>query len=160
MLIISLFLIIFAIGHFLYYEYLKEYIEVTKIYKLLRKTLEVRDLLLLKLLPDLKNKGESQKVLNLIADRKEKSRLSYDLALKADVELNNELKKVYEQIDKMKKNELQIEIFHNIISVEKKIKKMRREYSNTVQKYNMSLTIHPKVCIKMLHMRPFEMYKT
>lgn len=142
----------------MYGNYLKEYIEVTKVYKVLRKVLESRDLLVLKILPDIKNKKEAEKVLNLINERNKKSKISYDDAITADIALHNELKNLYEIINNQKKNELQEEIFKKIINFEKRIKTLRKEYTKAVEKYNMSLTIHPKVCIKILHMKPLEMY--
>ena len=158
MLIIVTFAIIVVFGMYIYGNYLKEYIEVTKVYKVLRKVLESRDLLVLKLLPDIKKKKISEKILNLITDRNEKSKISYDDAIIADIALHNELRILYEIIDKQDKNELQEEIFKKIIAMEKKVKLLRKEYSKAVEKYNMSLTVHPKVCIKMLHMKPLEMY--
>ena len=102
--IIVLFLI------FLYYVvniYLKEYIEVTKIYKTLRKLLSHRDVLLLKILPDIK-KNQQEKLINLIDDRNKKSNISYDDAIIADVKLNNELKKVYIEIENMPIKEVRV----------------------------------------------------
>lgn len=158
MLITTIFLIIVIFGMYVYGNYLKEYIEVTKIYKVLRKVLETRDLLILKILPDVKNKKEAERVLNLINERNKKSKISYDDAITADTILHNELKNLYEIINNQNKNQLQEEMFKKIISLEKKIKILRKEYTKAVRKYNMSLTVHPKVCIKLLHMKPFEMY--
>lgn len=138
--------------------YLKEFIEVTVIYKSLCKLLNSRDLLLLKILPDIKNKKQKERILLLVDERNKKSRISYDDAIFADVELHNELKEFYNNIDKMKKNELQMEIFRKIISFENQIKIVRKKYSAAVEKYNMSLTIHPKFCVKFMHMKPLEIY--
>ena len=93
MIIASVFLVLFILAYMVYHLYLKEYIEVTIVFKALRKILLSRDALLLKILPDVKNKKLIEKVLNLINERKEKSKISYDDAIYADVELNNELKK-------------------------------------------------------------------
>ena len=139
--------------------YLREYIEVTKVYKALRKVLTHRDMLLLKILPDLKNKKQKEKIINLIDDRDKKYNISYDDAIIADVKLHNELRSIYEEIDKMNKNELQLEMFKKLMMLEKQIKEIRKKYSNAVEKYNLSLTIHPKVFIKFLHMRPLDTYK-
>lgn len=138
--------------------YLNEFIEVTVVFKSLRKLLESRDLLLLKLLPDVKKTKQREKILGLIDERNKKSKISYDDAIFADVELHNELKSFYVTIDKMKKNELQLEIFKKIIAFENQIKTVRRKYSLAVEKYNMSLTLHPKFCVKFLHMKPLELY--
>lgn len=138
--------------------YLKEFVEVTVIYKTLCKLLNSRDILLLKILPDIKNKKQKEKILLLIDERNKKSKISYDDAIFADVELHNELKEFYNNVNKMKKNELQMEIFKKIISFENQIKNVRKKYSAAVEKYNMSLTIHPKFCVKFLHMKPLEIY--
>ena len=58
----------------------------------------------------------------------------------------------------MKKNELQDEIFRGLVRLERQIKNLRVKYTMAVEQYNMSLTIHPNVCIKLLHMRPLEAY--
>ncbi len=154
--LIFLFLI-FSI--YFYMVYLKEYVEVTRVYKTLRKLLESRDLLILKILPDMKNKKISQKILNLINERRIKSKISYDDGINADVTLNLELKNLYDEINKMKKNEIQDEIFKHIVLMEKQLKVTRKRYSEAVTKYNLGLTVHPKVLIKIMHMRPLELYK-
>ena len=153
-------LLVFVALIFIYIRnvYLKEFIEVTIIYKSLCKLLNSRDLLLLKILPDIKKKKQKERILLLIDERNKKSKISYDDAIFADVELHNELKAFYNDVDKMKKNELQMEIFKKIISFENQIKNVRKKYSVAVEKYNMSLTIHPKFCVKFLHMKPLEIY--
>lgn len=157
--IISVVVLVLILGYYVVNVYLKEYIEVTQVYKALRKVLSHRDMLLLKILPDLKNKKQKEKIMNLIDDRNKKYNISYDDAIVADVKLHNELKYVYEEIEKMKKNELQHEIFKKLMMLEKQIKELRKKYSAAVEKYNLSLTIHPKVFIKFLHMRPLDTYK-
>lgn len=157
--IISIVVLILILGYYVVNVYLREYIEVTKVYKSLRKVLTHRDMLLLKILPDLKNKKQKEKIINLIDDRDKKYNISYDDAIIADVKLHNELRSIYEEIDKMNKNELQLEMFKKLMMLEKQIKEIRKKYSNAVEKYNLSLTIHPKVFIKFLHMRPLDTYK-
>ena len=157
--IISIVVLILILGYYVVNVYLREYIEVTKVYKALRKVLTHRDMLLLKILPDLKNKKQKEKIINLIDDRDKKYNISYVDAIIADVKLHNELRSIYEEIDKMNKNELQLEMFKKLMMLEKQIKEIRKKYSNAVEKYNLSLTIHPKVFIKFLHMRPLDTYK-
>lgn len=157
--IVTIVILLLILAYYIINVYLKEYIEVTKIYKTLRKMLSYRDMLLLKILPDIKNKKQKENIMNLIDDRNKKSDLSYDDAIIADVNLNNELKKIYIEIEKMQKNELQLEIFQKLMNMEKQIKGARNKYSSAVEKYNLSLTIHPKVFIKFLHMRPLDTYK-
>ena len=157
--IVTIVILLLILAYYIINVYLKEYIEVTKIYKTLRKMLSYRDMLLLKILPDIKNKKQKETIMNLIDDRNKKSNISYDDAIIADVNLNNELKKIYIEIEKMQKNELQLKIFQKLMNMEKQIKGARNKYSSAVEKYNLSLTIHPKVFIKFLHMRPLDTYK-
>lgn len=157
--VISILIFLIILVYYVINVYLKEYIEVTKIYKTLRKLLGHRDMLLLKILPDIKNKKQKEKIINLINNRNKMYSISYDDAIISDVKLHNELKNVYIEIEKMQKNEIQSEIFKKLMIMEKQIKGARNKYSSAVEKYNLSLTIHPKVFIKILHMRPLDTYK-
>ena len=98
--IITIAVVFLILAYYIINVYLKEYIEVTKVYKTLRKMLSYRDVLLLKILPDIKNKKQKENIMNLIDDRNKKSNISYDDAIVADVTLNNELKKVYIEIER------------------------------------------------------------
>lgn len=158
MIIALVVLALFAIGYIIYAVYLKEYIDVTIVYKSLRKLLASRDVMLLKIIPDIEDKKYAERILNLINNRNEASKISYDDAIRADITLHNELKNLYDIINKMDKNELQLEIFKKVIEYEKRIKLARVKYTEVVSKYNMGLTVHPKVCIKILHMKPLEVY--
>ncbi len=153
------FLIIMFVAFVLYQIYLKDYFNVIKSFKILRKALDTRDILLLKIIPDVNDKNLSAETLKLIEDRNEESKISYNDAIQSDIKLHNTLKKVYEEIDRIKKNQLQIEIFKRIISLEKSIKKLRQEYCNKVNLYNIGLTMHVNVLIKMLHLKPLDTYK-
>lgn len=158
MIIALIVLALFIIGYIIYAVYLKEYIDVTIVYKTLRKLLASRDVMLLKIIPDIEDKKYAEKILNLINSRNEASKISYDDAIRTDITLHNELKNLYDIINKMDKNELQLEIFKKVIDYEKRIKLARVKYTEVVSKYNMGLTIHPRVCIKLLHMKPLEVY--
>ncbi len=158
MIIALIVLALFIIGYIIYAVYLKEYIDVTIVYKTLRKLLASRDVMLLKIIPDIEDKKYAEKILNLINSRNEASKISYDDAIRADITLHNELKNLYDIINKMDKNELQLEIFKKVIDYEKRIKLARVKYTEVVSKYNMGLTVHPRVCIKLLHMKPLEVY--
>ncbi len=155
----SLLFVFFLLVILFYMVYLREYVEVTRVYKTLRKLLESRDLLILKILPDIKNKNMANKILNLINERRLKSKVSYDDGINADVALHSNLKNLYDEIDKMKKDEVQVEVFKHIVLLEKQIKVVRKRYSEAVTKYNLGLTVHPKVLVKLMHMRPLELYK-
>ncbi len=158
MIIALVVLALFIIGYIIYTVYLKEYVDVTIVYKSLRKLLASRDVMLLKIIPDIEDKKYAERILNLINNRNEASKISYDDAIRADITLHNELKNLYDIINKMDKNELQLEIFKKVIEYEKRIKLARVKYTEVVSKYNMGLTVHPKVCIKILHMKPLEVY--
>lgn len=158
MIIALIVLALFIISYIIYAVYLKEYIDVTIVYKTLRKLLASRDVMLLKIIPDIEDKKYAEKILNLINSRNEASKISYDDAIRADITLHNELKNLYDIINKMDKNELQLEIFKKVIDYEKRIKLARVKYTEVVSKYNMGLTVHPRVCIKLLHMKPLEVY--
>lgn len=157
--IATIIVLILILLYYVINVYLKEYIEVTKIFKTLRKMLNYRDVMLLKILPDIKSKKKQEEIMNLINERNKKYNISYDDAIVADVKLHNELKKVYLEFEKIEKNKLQSEIFKKLMMFEKQINNVRKSYSKAVEKYNLSLTIHPKVCIKFLHMRPLDTYK-
>lgn len=156
--IISIVFLIVFFGIFIFRYYFKEFIDVTVIYKSMKKVLESRDLLILKILPDVKNQKLLEEVLTLIHERKEKSKISYNEGIKADVALHQELKTLYEEIQKMEKNELQEEIFKRIIELEKMAKELRKKYTVAAEKYNLSLTLHPKLYMKRLHMKPLDVY--
>ena len=151
--------ILLLFGFYFYNMYLREYFEVIKTYKTFRKLLETRDLLILKILSDVNNKKLSKKILNLINERRLKAKVSFDDGIIADSKLNSELKAFYEEINKMEKNEIQDEIFKHLIVLEKQLKSVRNRYSEAVNKYNFALTLHPKILIKILHFRPFQLYK-
>ena len=56
--IITIVILFLILAYYIINVYLKEYIEVTRVYKTLRKMLSYRDVLLLKILPDIKNKNQ------------------------------------------------------------------------------------------------------
>lgn len=157
-----IFLVIGIIIVFLWYirnVYLKEFIEVSTIFRSLRKILDSRDLLLLKIIPDIKNRKIKEKVITLISERNTNAKISFDEMIKSDAKLHNELKEVYKIVNEMKKDELQMEIFKRLITLEGQLKDVRKKYSYAVERYNMSLTIHKKFCVKFLKMRPLELYE-
>lgn len=156
--IISIVFLIVFLFIFIFQYYFKEFIDVTVIYKSLRKVLESRDLLVLRILPDVKDKKISEEVLNLIQERKERNKVSYNEGIIADLKLHQSLKRLYEFINGMKKNEIQEELFKRIIHLEKRAKELRKKYSVAAEKYNLSLTLHPKLYIQLLHMKPLDIY--
>ena len=151
-------LIIFAIIFLIYMLYFKEYKEVMGNFQTLVKVLETRDLLLMRILPEVKDKKIKEETARLVDQRMQCKNAGCNNLIKSDVELNKQLKITYQEIDKLK-NALVREEFKRIVSLEKKLKVIRREYNNAVEKYNNNLVAHKKMCIKYLRMKPLDTYK-
>ena len=151
-------LIVVAIVFLIYMLYFKEYKEVMGNFQTLVKVLETRDLLLMRILPELKDKKIKEETARLVEQRMNCKNSGCNNLIKSDVELNKQLTITYKEIDKLK-NALVREEFKRIISLEKKLKVIRREYNNAVDKYNKNLIVHKKMCIKYLRMKPLDTYK-
>lgn len=151
-------LIIIGIVYLGYLLYFKEYKEVMANFQTLIKVLETRDLLLMRILPDVKDKNVKEETARLVEQRMQLKNAGCNNLIKSDVELNKQLKITYQEIDKLK-NALVREEFKRIVSLEKKLKVIRREYNNAVEKYNKNLVAHKKMCIKYLRMKPLDTYK-
>lgn len=143
-----------------YFIYLKDYFEVKKIFKLLSKTLDTRDLLAMKLVPEIKNKNEKAEIIQLIELRMKNKNSGYTEQMKLDVKLNEKLKKVYFDLEKSADNILIKSVVTNILEIEHKLKKIREEYNTVVEKYNMNLVMNKFVCVKLIHMKPLDKYTT
>lgn len=152
-----LILIIFA--YYVYGMYFKEYFEVKKVYNTLQKVLDTRDVLLLKLTSEKIDKKSIAKIVMLIDKRKETRNSGYTVRMNADVELSNELRNFYPVLSKVLANDLSKDIFKRIIELEKQAKKIRISYNNAVDNYNNNLILHKKVCMKIIHMKPLDIYK-
>lgn len=150
-------LIIFFIFIF-YMLYLKEYLKVKKVYKHLRKVLDTRDTLVLKLIPEIKNKELSAKVIYLIDERKENFKTSYNNSILSDIKLNTELRKLYEYINTLNKNEVINNVFGKIINLEKELKNIRNKYNIAVENYNNNLIKHKYMCLRIIKMKPLDTY--
>lgn len=147
-----------VIVFFIYMLYFKEYKDVMANFETLVKVLETRDLLLMRILPEIKNKKVIEETAKLVEQRMNCKRSGCDNLINSDVELNKQLKNTYEELEKIK-NAIVREEFRRIVSLEKKLKVIRREYNNAVEKYNQNLINHKKVCIKYLRMKPLNTYK-
>jgi len=126
-------LIVIAIVYLGYLLYFKEYKEVMANFQTLVKVLETRDLLLMRILPDVKDKKIKEDTARLVEQRMLYKNGGCNNLIKSDVELNKQLKITYKEIDKLK-NALIREEFKRIISLEKKLKVIRREYNKAVEK--------------------------
>lgn len=142
----------------LYMLYFKEYKDVMANFETLIKVLETRDLLLMRVLPEIKDKKIKEETARLVEERMKCKTGGCDNLIKSDVELNKQLKITYEELEKIK-NAIVREEFRRIVSLEKKLKVIRREYNNAVEKYNQNLINHKKMCIKYLRMKPLNTYK-
>ncbi len=151
-------LIICAIVFLIYMLYFKEYKEVMANFQTLVKVLETRDLLLMRILPEVSDRKIKEETARLVEERMRCKNAGCNNLIKSDVELNKQLTITYKEIDKLK-NALVREEFKRIVSLEKKLKVIRREYNNAVEKYNKNLIVHKKMCIKYLRMKPLDTYK-
>ena len=148
----------FSIIFILYLLYLKEYMDLTKNYELLVKVLETRNLILLRILPEHKNKDDKNQIATLIDTQIKSKSLGINATIESDVTLNKYLKQVYEKISKIK-NPIVVEEFKRIIRLEKNLKLIRREFNKSAEEYNQNLLDHKLVCTKILKMRPVNSYK-
>lgn len=156
--LIILLLVIF--GYYVYGTYFKEYFDVKKVYNTLQKVLDTRDLLVLKLTSEKIDKKKIANVVMLIDKRKETRNFGYTVRMNADVELSKVLKDFYVDVSKVLNNDISKENFARIMELEKQAKKIRIAYNNAVESYNNNLVLHKKVCMRLIHMKPLDTYKT
>lgn len=141
-----------------YFLYFKDYVEVKKIFRILIKTLDTRDLLIMKLVPEFKNKKERAEIIKLVDGRMKSKRTSYTEQIKLDVELNDRLKEMYLELEKERNNPVIKAALANAFELEKTLKKVRDEYNMAVEKYNMNLIMHKFVCMRIIRMKPLDIY--
>ena len=112
----------------------------------------------MRILPEIKDRKIKEETARLVEQRMECKNAGCNNLIKSDVELNRQLAITYKEIDKIK-NVLVREEFKKIVSLEKKLKVIRREYNKSVDKYNKNLIAHKKMCIKYLRMKPLDTYE-
>ena len=142
----------------IYVLYFKDYFEVRKIFNVLEKTLDTRNLIVMKLVPEIKDNNQKVKLVNLIEKRIKNKESGYTEKMKLDIELNEELKSFYEIVSKKVENPLVKATLNNAVELEKSLKKIRKEYNNAVEKYNMNLVMHKFMCMRVIHMKPLDTY--
>lgn len=152
-------LIIIILIFVIYQLYFRHYFKVKNIYETLRNFLDVRDSLVLKLIPEIKNDVVRENIIALIEERKENFKTSYNNSIKADAKLNSSLRVFYEEINKLEKNDVINSVFGKVIKLEKDLKNIRNEYSLKVEEYNNNLVKHKFVCLKIIKMKPLDTYK-
>lgn len=151
-----LLIVIFSL--IIYNLYFKDYIEVKKSFNILIKTLDTRDLLVMKLVPELENKSERADIVKLIEMRMKNKKSSFTNQIKIDIELNEKLKDMYLKLEKNKNNLVLHSALRNSLEIENTLKKLRTEYNLTVEKYNMNLVMHKFVCMRVIRMKPLDTY--
>lgn len=154
-----IFFIVIVVLLFVFYNfYLKDFFAVKRIFNSLQKTLDTRDLLIIKLLPEINDKEIQESIAKWIDLRVKSKGSSFNDKIKIDVELNKELKKFYSLINELTNNQVIKATFANVINLEKKLKNIRKEYNLAVEKYNMNLVMHKFICIRIIHMKPLDTY--
>ena len=151
-------LLVIVFIYIMYTIYFKSYVMARKTFKLLIKTLDVRDLLVVKLLPEIRRQDIARKVAYLINERVKCKESGHLEQMNIDIKLNKELKVLYEEVNKNLNNEVVKATFKSIIELEKKLKSIRKSYNDVVDKYNTNLVTHKKFCIKILKMKPLDTY--
>lgn len=159
MIIEIIILLILFIAFIIYSIFLKDFFSVRKVYNHLKNFLDARDALVLKLIPEINNKEIASKVVYKIDERKENFKTSYNNSILADIKLNSELRKLYEYINTINKNDLIKNIFSKIIALEKDLKNIRNKYNIAVEKYNKTLINHKFICLRLIKMKPLDTYK-
>lgn len=153
-----LFVLLLVCIYLFYKMYLAKFLLVRKNFLTLKRFLSARDALISKLLPEIKKQIDIERVVLLIEERRENFENNYNNAIQSDVKLNSELKNLYLGINKLKLNELTKQLFNTILKSEMELKKLRKEYSDAVEKYNENLVKHKFVCLKLIKMKPLDTY--
>ncbi len=159
MVIKCIILVLIFLIYIIYRLYFKEYFNVKRVFLSLKNHLNTRDALVLKMVPEIKDKKNSKNVVGLIEERRINFDSSYNNAIKSDVKLNSELKNFYNIVNSQKLNELTKEIFFNILDIEKDLKNIRNKYNASVEMYNENLVKHKFMCLKIIRMKPLDTYK-
>ena len=157
---IVLLLIILFLIYLVYMLYFKEYVDVSNVFRTLEKTLDTRDLFLMKIIGEMKNKRIKGETVKLISKRIKSRKSGYNEKIRIDIELNHQLKETYKEINTLIKNPVIKESFLKIIALEKKLKLQREEYNKVVEKYNRNIIHHKKVCMLLIRMKPLDTYKS
>ena len=150
--------VVALILYVIYRIYFREYVKMRSVFRTLRRFLDARDTMVLKIVPEVKDKKLSKEVLKMIEERKLNFTSGHNHAILSDIKLNATLKIFYEKYNQKEKNELEKEIFSEIIRAEKNLKHLRKEYNTAVLRYNQMLVQHKMVCMKLIKMKPLDTY--
>ena len=151
--------VLFFLIYIFYELYFKKYFEVRRVFKTLKSFLNTRDSLVLKILPDIKNKALIKEITKLIEERKLNFDSSHNNAILSDVKLNSKLKIFYDETKKINKNDVIEELLNRLVILENSLKKIRLEYNQKVLDYNNGLIKHKRVLLRIIKMKPLDIYK-
>ncbi len=151
--------IVFILYLIIQFSFFKEYSMVMSNYNTLLKVLETRDLVLMRVLPEIKNKKTKDEITSLIAERIDNKKNDNDKIIELDVKINQKLDKAYSELDKSN-NPIVKEELRRLVQFEKSLKTIRKEYTKSVDLYNEKILKHPKAMIKFWKMKPLNNYKT
>ena len=141
-----------------YLLFFKERTELNGNYATLVKVLEFRDLTLMRILPEIKSRKTKNEITNLVQNRMVSKKTGINSLIFADVELNKKLNPIYIEFNNSKNPLVRAEL-RKIVSFEKKLKVIRREFNKSADEYNQNLIDHSFVCGKILRMKPVDKYK-
>ncbi len=147
----------FVIILLIYFLIFKEYSTMLRSYEMLVKVLETRNLILMRILPEIKDKKVKKEITSYVEQMINYKRTNNDKVLELDVSINKKLDKIYSELNKSK-NPVVLEELKRVVNFEKKLKIIRREYNKAVDEYNSKLIKHPKLMAKFLKMRPYNTY--
>lgn len=151
-------LIIVIALYYCYGMYLKEYVEVKKIFLTLQHVLDTRDVLLLQLSNEKVDEKQMAEIVMLVDERRKTKNSGYTIRMEADVKLHRALKAFYPTVEKVVDNPLSKDLFERILTLEKQAKKIRIAYNTAVERYNQNLILHKKVCMRLIRMKPLDTY--
>ena len=154
--VIVIFIVVIIYG--VYRMYFRNYYCVRKCFLLLRRFLDARDSLVIKILPEVPSKELVSEVMKAIEERRLNFAFGHNHAILSDARLNMTLKKLYQALNEIDKNDLQKELFARILHLEQDLKNIRKEYTEVVEKYNCHLVKHPMVLMRILKMKPLDQY--
>jgi len=112
----------------------------------------------MRILPEIRNKKTKSDITKLVQNRIEAKKYGINELIFSDVELNKRLNPIYLEFNNSKNPLVRAEL-RKIVSFEKKLKVIRREFNKSADEYNQNLIDHSFVCGKIFRMKPVDKYK-
>lgn len=153
--------LILLILYFVYHVFFQNYMEVRRVFRSLEKMVDSRDYFLLKLMPDLEKKIPEEKladVLALVEQRTKERKCGYTIKIRTDIKLNKAVKALYEAYLGIETNPVMDEVFKNIMQIELKLKRLRKEYNIKAEQFNLSLIDHKFINFQIIRYKPLDLY--